>query len=209
MLITFLWNCLNATRPHWRQINIGSGYNSVPSGKWRHRQMAKFPFPCHWPFVWGNHRRIPLTKASNADLCCFSLICAWTNGWASNGDTGDLRRHRAHYDSIVMQQGDTWNNVEKSYEATWRHKKEWLFCHCAVQLKSSWSHKFKCIPVRSKSVLSISVMAGQQQQISMFHDDVIEWKHFPLYWSFLRGIHRSPVNSHHKGQWRGALMFAG
>ena len=39
------------------------------------------------------------------------------------------------------------------------------------------------------------------------HDDVINWKHFPRYWPFVRGIHRSPVNSPHKGQWRGALMF--
>ena len=37
-------------------------------------------------------------------------------------------------------------------------------------------------------------------------DDVIKWKHFPHYWPFVRGIHRSPVNSPHKGQWRGALM---
>ena len=40
-----------------------------------------------------------------------------------------------------------------------------------------------------------------------YHDDVIKWKHFQRYWSFLRGIHRSPGNSSHKGQWRGALMF--
>ena len=40
------------------------------------------------------------------------------------------------------------------------------------------------------------------------HDDVIKWKHFPHYWSFVRGIHRPPVNSPHKGQWRGALMFS-
>ena len=39
------------------------------------------------------------------------------------------------------------------------------------------------------------------------HDDVIKWKHFPRYWSFVRGIHRSPVNSPHKGQWRGAFFF--
>ena len=39
------------------------------------------------------------------------------------------------------------------------------------------------------------------------HDDAIKWKHFPRYWPFVRGIHRSPVNSPHKGQWRGALMF--
>ena len=40
------------------------------------------------------------------------------------------------------------------------------------------------------------------------HDDVIKWKHFPRYWPFVRWIHRSPVNSPHKGQWRGALMFS-
>ena len=38
-----------------------------------------------------------------------------------------------------------------------------------------------------------------------YHDDVIKWKHFPRYWSVVRGIHRSPVNSPHKGQWRGAF----
>ena len=42
---------------------------------------------------------------------------------------------------------------------------------------------------------------------SVAHDDVIKWKHFPRFWPFVRGIHRYPVNSPHKGQWRGALMF--
>ena len=40
-----------------------------------------------------------------------------------------------------------------------------------------------------------------------WHDDVIKWKHFPRYWPFVRRIHRWPVNSPHKSQWRGALMF--
>ena len=31
---------------------------------------------------------------------------------------------------------------------------------------------------------------------------------FRVNWPFVRGIHRSPVNSPHKGQWRGALMFS-
>ena len=30
------------------------------------------------------------------------------------------------------------------------------------------------------------------------HGDVIKWKHFPRYCLFVRGIHRSPVNSPHK-----------
>ena len=41
-----------------------------------------------------------------------------------------------------------------------------------------------------------------------FHDDVIKWKYLLRYWPFVRGIHRSLVNSPHKGQWRGALMFS-
>ena len=41
-----------------------------------------------------------------------------------------------------------------------------------------------------------------------YYNDVIKWKHFPRYWPFVRGIHRFPVNSHHKGQWRGAVMFS-
>ena len=45
-------------------------------------------------------------------------------------------------------------------------------------------------------------------EITRYHDDVIKWKHFPRYWPFVRGIHRSPVNSLHKGQRRGALMFS-
>ena len=40
------------------------------------------------------------------------------------------------------------------------------------------------------------------------HDDVIKWKHFPCYWPFVRGIHRSLVNSLHNGQWRRALIFS-
>ena len=40
------------------------------------------------------------------------------------------------------------------------------------------------------------------------HDDVIKRKHFPHYWPFVRGIHRSLVNSPNKGQWHWALMFS-
>ena len=43
--------------------------------------------------------------------------------------------------------------------------------------------------------------------LSRPHNDVIKWKHFPRYWYFVRGIHRSLVNSPHKGQWRGAFLI--
>ena len=49
---------------------------------------------------------------------------------------------------------------------------------------------------------------GRDKMDAISHDDVIKWEHFPRNWPFVRGIHRSPVNSPHKGQWRGAFMFS-
>ena len=40
------------------------------------------------------------------------------------------------------------------------------------------------------------------------HDDVIEWKHFPRYWPFVREIHQSPVNSPQKGQLHRPLILS-
>ena len=39
-------------------------------------------------------------------------------------------------------------------------------------------------------------------------DDAIKWKKIPRYWPFVWGIHQSPVDSPHKGQRRGALIFS-
>ena len=47
-------------------------------------------------------RWIPRTKVSNADLWCFLWSPPWINGWVNNREAGDLRRHRSHYDVIIM-----------------------------------------------------------------------------------------------------------
>ena len=68
---------------------------------WRH-QMENFPR--YWPFVRGVNRS-PVNSPHNGQwhrALIFSLICAWINGWVNNGEAGDLRRHRAHYDVTVM-----------------------------------------------------------------------------------------------------------
>ena len=44
------------------------------------------------------HRWIPLTKASDVELWCF----LWSVPWINNREAGDLRRHCANYDVIVM-----------------------------------------------------------------------------------------------------------
>ena len=61
-------------------------------------------FQRYWPFVRGIHQS-PLDsphKGQRRAALMFSLLSAWTNGWARNRDPGDLRRHRAHYDATVM-----------------------------------------------------------------------------------------------------------
>ena len=66
--------------------------------KWKHFRVTG---PLCVEFT--GHRWIPLTKASDAQLWFFSLICAWINGWVNNHEAGDLRRHCAHYDFIVIK----------------------------------------------------------------------------------------------------------
>ena len=44
----------------------------------------------------------PAQRLVRRGALMFSLICAWINGWVKSRDAGDLRRHRAHYDVIVM-----------------------------------------------------------------------------------------------------------
>ena len=53
-----------------------------------------------------------------------------------------------------------------------------------------------------------TIMVSKASWCVSGYDDVIKCTHFPRYWPFVRGIYRSPVNSPHKGQWRGALMFS-
>ena len=62
---------------------------------------------------------------------------------------------------------------------------------------------------RNKSILWQAYLHSRIScTVMKVHDDVIKWKHFPRYWLFVWGIHWSPVNSTHKGQWRGALILS-
>ena len=55
---------------------------------------------------------------------------------------------------------------------------------------------------------TVYLLLGWEELGDLYHDDVIKWKYFPRYWPFVRGIHRSSVNSPHKDQWRIALIFS-
>ena len=61
-------------------------------------------FPRCWPFVRGIQRSPVHSphKGQWRGALMFSLISVWINGWVNNREAGDLRRHCAHYDVIVM-----------------------------------------------------------------------------------------------------------
>ena len=63
---------------------------------------------------WQKSRNLPVNSPHKGQwrrALMFSLICAWKkNGWVNNREAGDLRRHRAHYDVIVMHLSEDWVN---------------------------------------------------------------------------------------------------
>ena len=66
-------------------------------------------------------------------------------------------------------------------------------------------HTLDIIAVGIVTVAFYQILIGMIRDV---HHDVINWKHFPRYWPFVWGIHRSPMTSPDKGQWRGAMMFS-
>ena len=77
-------------------------------------------------------------------------------------------------------------------------------------LKVIWNlYQFHCrslIGSWCSSLVAWDVIAHHESIV--IHYDVTKWKHFLRYWFFMRGIHRPPVDSLRKGQWRRALMFS-
>ena len=60
----------------------------------------------------------------------------------------------------------------------------------------------------TKQLVKLKSCSRVENEIEYYYDDVIKWKRFPRYRPFVRGIHWLPVNSPHKVQWRGDLMFS-
>ena len=108
-------------RHNWQYGMIVSGKGSTLKTLWQHDIKRWLPRSLDLDETWWRHQmktlsallaicagnspvtgEFPRTKASDAEeLWCF-FICAWINHWVINGEAGDLRRYRVHYDVIVM-----------------------------------------------------------------------------------------------------------
>ena len=91
------------------------------------------------------------------------------------------------------------NSIETACQLLSTEKKSRLFLQCELFICVRYIN----VPERYRLECTVVIEWLYSARI---HDDVIKWKHFPRYWPIVRGIHRSPVNYPHKGQWRGALM---
>ena len=83
--VLFQYRCLTRSRDTW----------------WRHQMET---FSTLLPICAGNSP-VPVNSPHKGQLggaLMFALICAWINGWVNNGEAGDLRHNRVHYDGNVM-----------------------------------------------------------------------------------------------------------
>ena len=114
------------------------------------------------------------------DCLCLKnrAIRMWCYAFDAFNWNGRCAIHPMHYETVFVLLNLLWSGDGRLYLCHW-----WLFVFSTMQ---------------SEDCLSVSEVTSKST-----HDDVIKWKHFPRYWPFVRGIHRSQ----HKGQWLGALMF--
>ena len=103
-------------RPYW--VNILDTFDAKFTGSWRKPS----------PSAWGKCATAPWWRHQMETLCALLALCVgnspvhdefplqrpvtgsfdvflsapWINDWANNREACDLRRHRAHYDVIVM-----------------------------------------------------------------------------------------------------------
>ena len=159
--------------------------------KWKH-------FPRYWPFVWGIHRS-PLNfphKVQWRGALMFSLICGWTNGWVNNRDAGDLRRHGARYDVIVMntiitlrlnkrfsKQSRRWC-FETPWRSLWRHCNGYNYyadvAWASWRLKAPTNHLFnRLFKVNIKSLHHWSPRGFSRKGTAMRKP--FQWRHGEIF----------------------------
>ena len=102
--------------------------------KWKH-------FPRFWPFVRVIHRSLVNSpyKGQWRGALKFLWSAPWINGWVNNDEAGDLRRHRIHYDVIVMNMKFrqlkgvvTWGMCGRTHFCWWhryRYRRHWIVTH--------------------------------------------------------------------------------
>ena len=83
-----------------------------------------------------------------------------------------------------------WNFIQNTNIFIHENAYENIVWETAVILsKGKW---VKCVTIDLYLHSAAFPLRAADELCSIYHDDVIKWKHFPRYWSFVQGIRRSP-----------------
>ena len=93
-----------------------------------------------------------------------------------------------------------WTNADHDVcvRRVWSNSEE-QFVQIYIEEPCLWS-----LMIEKQARCEVNPQSGKYKILWWRH----QMRHFSRYWPFVWGIHRSPVNSRHKGQWRGALAFS-
>ena len=171
-------------------------YVKLPMRSWWRHQMKTFSAVLA---ICAGFHRSPVNSPHKGQwhgALMFALICAWINDWVNNREAGDLRRHRCHYDVIVMSNvavdgtlsSANWSTLCSLFRSVldiytrplqWRHNK-----------RSGVSNHWRLDCLLNSLFKHISKKTSKFRVLA-----------------FVRGIHRSPMDSPHKGQYRGKWLY--
>ena len=120
-------------------------------------------------------RHISVSNSADSKFCSTAVIWSWKQRKHQSAAPVALNRW------IPSQRVSNVESVTSSREI--------VVCNISLWLGWSCWYSFS-VSTHMQAILDFTI-----------HDDVIKWKHFPRYWSFVRGIHRSrlsntPVTSH-------------
>ena len=140
---------------------------------------------------------------------------------SSNGNifrvTGHLYREFTGHRWIPLHKGQWCGTLV--FSMIWARTNGWvnnrgagdLRCHRAhydvIVMANTLRRTFNYCSANAKKQL-LSSKRGCLYFCHMWHYDVMKLKHFLRNWPFVRGIHRSPVNSPHKEPVTRALVFS-
>ena len=127
--------------------------------------------------------------------CAAKVSASWNNPPMNNYGNNDIKTHS---ELLAIHKGNTLSLVDFPHKGPVTRNFDIFFC---VSLNKPLNKESSAGDWRYHDARVMSLMENT-------HNGVNKWKCFPRWWFFVRGIHRWPVNSPHKGQWRGSLMFS-
>ena len=112
-------------------------------------------------------------------------------------------RIRCSSRSYELNQRNFWPRKETIMWCLYKMVRTFLYFY-KLPVRTWWKYVMRFEFTRNLCNIGREYYAYNKERIrteghALVHDDVIKWKHFPRYWPFVRGIHRSQFQYHFTG----------